>query len=339
VLKGSHHQYWPILTPGSLQLSTSMGGDGTFMGQGPFGGMHYLKAAFGGAVCCSVTHGGTTPIDVIKTRMQLDPGKYTSFMGTYKHIVSTEGSGALFNGFMPTCQGYFVQGWFKFGGVEICKTRFAMMAGEKAAWDNRNAITLGGSAVAEFTADVFLCPYEAVRIRGVSDPGYCTGGMLATGRKMVGELGVVPALYSGFVPMLFKQIPYTMAKFGVQQKVAEMIYTGLNTSPDKLGPAGVLTVSLGSGVVAGVAAATISQPADGLLSKVNKAGAGGEGSMMVRLGRIAAETGFVKLCTQGLFARWIHVGVITAGQFAVVDACMMAVGAQRFHFHDPAKHH
>merc|ERR1712136_476686 len=48
-------------------------------------------------------------------------------------------------------------------------------------------------------------------------------------------------------------------------------------------------VSLGSGVVAGVAAATISQPADGLLSKVNKKGAGGEGSMMVRLGRIAAD--------------------------------------------------
>merc|ERR1711943_151269 len=99
-----------------------------------------------------------------------------------------------------------------------------------------------------------------------------------------------------------------------------------------------VTISLASGVVAGVAAATISPPADCLLSKVNKKGAGGEDGMMTRLGRIAKETGFVKLCTQGLFARWIHVGTITAGQFAVVDACMMAVGAQRFHFHDPAKH-
>merc|ERR1719476_427010 len=138
--------------------------------------------------------------------------------------------------------------------------------------------------------------------------------------------------------MLFKQIPYTMAKFAVQQKVAEMIYAGLGTGPDKMSKAGVLSISLGSGVIAGVAAATISQPADGLLSKVNKKGAGGEGSMVVRLGRIAAETGFVKLCTQGLFARWIHVGLITAGQFAVVDMCMMAVGASRFHFHDPDKH-
>merc|ERR1712187_532829 len=189
----------------------TMGGDGKFMGQGPFDTVHYLKAALGGAVCCSVTHGGTTPIDVVKTRMQLYPEKDTSLLGTFNAVKSAEGTAALFNGWMPTFQGYFVQGWFKFGGVEICKTRFAIAAGEKSAWENRNAITLGASAVAEFVADIFLCPYEAVRIRGVSDPGYASGGMLATGKKMVAEMGVGPALYSGFGPMLFKQIPYTMA--------------------------------------------------------------------------------------------------------------------------------
>merc|ERR1711870_179029 len=264
--------------------------------------------------------------------------KYTSFLGTMRSVINTEGAAALTTGMMPTFQGYFVQGWFKFGGVEICKTKFAKaMGSEEAAYKNRDAITLGGSACAEFVADVFLCPYEACRIRSVSDPGYANG-MMNVGKKLVGEMGVVNGLYSGFGPMLFKQIPYTMAKFSVQQKVAEKIYEGMGTSPDKMSSSGILTISLGSGVVAGVAAATISQPADGLLSKVNKKGAGGEGSMAVRLGRIAAETGFVKLCTQGLFARWIHVGLITAGQFAVVDACMMAVGASRFHFHDPDKH-
>jgi solute carrier family 25 phosphate transporter 3 len=314
-----------------------MGGDGKFMGQGPFDAMHYTKAAFGGAVCCSVTHGGTTPIDVVKTRMQLDPTKYTSFMGTGKAVFAEGGWGALFTGVMPTFQGYFVQGWFKFGGVEICKTKFAMTMSEQDAYNRRDAITLGGAACAEFVADVFLCPYEACRIRAVSDPGYANG-MMAVGKKLVGEMGVVGGLYAGFGPMLFKQIPYTMAKFSVQQKVAEMIYASMGTDPSKMTKSGVLTVSLGSGVIAGVAAATISQPADGLLSKVNKKGAGGDGSMVSRLTNIAKETGFVKLCTQGLFARWIHVGTITAGQFAVVDACMMAVGASRFHFHDPSKH-
>merc|ERR1712050_733485 len=202
---------------------------------GPFDSMHYAKAAFGGAVCCSVTHGGTTPVDVIKTRMQLDPQRYTSFLGTYRDVVRSEGRAALITGWLPTFQGYFVQGWFKFGGVEICKTKFAQMMGsERKAWQNRDAITLGGSAVAEFVADIFLCPYEAVRIRAVSDPGYASGGMMATGQKMVAEMGVGPALYSGFGPMLFKQIPYTMAKFSVQQIVAEKIYAALGSSPAQM---------------------------------------------------------------------------------------------------------
>lgn len=315
-----------------------MGADGKFMGQGPFDSVHYTKAAFGGAVCCSVTHGGTTPIDVIKTRMQLDPAKYTSFLGTYKDVVATEGRGALLTGMLPTFQGYFVQGWFKFGGVEICKTKFALACGsEEKAFKNRDFITLGGSAIAEFVADIFLCPYESVRIRSVSDPGYASG-MAATGKKMISEMGVVPALYSGFGPMLFKQIPYTMAKFAVQQKAAEAIYNSMGTDPSQCSNGKNVGISLVSGVIAGVAAATISQPADGLLSKVNKKGAGGEGPVFTRLGRIAKEVGMYKLCTQGIFARWIHVGTITAGQFAVVDICMAAVGARRFHFHDPAKH-
>merc|ERR1712113_1304295 len=110
-------------------------------------------------------------------------------------------------------------------------------------------------------ADIFLCPYEAVRIRAVSDPTYASG-MFAIGKKMVAEMGVVPALYSGFGPMLFKQIPYTMAKFSVQQIVAEKMYLAMGTSPEKMSKSGVLMTSLASGVVAGVAAATISQPAD-----------------------------------------------------------------------------
>ena len=190
--------------------------DGKFMGPGPFDSMLFAKAAFGGAVCCSITHGGATPIDVVKTRMQLGPAKYTSFICAGKSIISAEGSGALFTGVMPTFQGCLVQGWFKFGGVEICNTRFAMGMSEQDARNNRDFITLGGSAVAEFVADVFLCPYEACRIRSVSDPSHANE-MLATGQKLVAENDVVNGLYSGFGPMLFKQIPYTMAEFSVQQ--------------------------------------------------------------------------------------------------------------------------
>merc|ERR1719472_64008 len=126
-----------------------------------------------------------------------------------------------------------------------------------------------------------------------------------------------------------------MAKFAVQGNAADSIYAALGSDPKSMSGAGNIGVSLASGVVAGVVAAIISHPADTLLSKINKAGAGGTGGMMSRLSNIAAETGFVKLCTQGLFARWIMIGTLTAGQFGIFDIVMDAVGAKKFHFHDP----
>merc|ERR1719247_1501789 len=127
-----------------------------------------------------------------------------------------------------------------------------------------------------------------------------------------------------------------MAKFAVQGKAAESIYNATGSSADKPPAIGNLGVSLGSGVIAGVAAAIISHPADTLLSKINKGGAGGSGSMMSRLMNIAAETGFVNLCTTGLGARCVMIGTLTAGQFGIFDIVMGIVGAKKFHFHDPS---
>ena len=152
------------------------------------------------------------------------------------------------------------------------------------------------------------------------------------------ENGFVSAFYSGFVPILFKQIPYTMCKFAVQGQSAEAIYKSLGSAPEKMSKSQNISVSLLSGVIAGVAAATISHPADTLLSKINKAGAGGSGGTLTRLSNIATETGMWKLCTQGLFARWIMIGTLTAGQFGIFDIVMGAVGAKKFHFHNPSAH-
>ena len=41
--------------------------------------MYYLKGAAAGGICCSITHGALTPVDVVKTRVQLDPVKVCEF--------------------------------------------------------------------------------------------------------------------------------------------------------------------------------------------------------------------------------------------------------------------
>ena len=135
--------------------------------------------------------------------------------------------------------------------------------------------------------------------------------------------------------MCFKQIPYTMAKFAVQGAAAEKICVAIGTESSKLKGATKMGVALSSGVIAGVVAAIISHPADTLLTKVNKAGAGGTGSVASRLVNIAKEIGFVKLATVGLGARCVMIGSLTAFQFLLFDMVMDATGAEKFHFHAP----
>ena len=221
--------------------------------------------------------------------------------------------------------------------MEFFKISIAQSIGEQKAWDNRTYIYLAASGMAEFIADLFLCPLEAVRIRSVSDKAFpqSLGGGFAHMFKTEGLTG----FYAGLGPILFKQIPYTMAKFAVQGKAAEMIYDSMGKTPKELSSGMNVSVSLGSGVIAGVAAAIISHPADTLLSKVNKAGAGGSGSIVSRLTNIAREIGVVKLATTGLGPRCVMIGTLTAGQFGIFDTVMNTLGASKFHFHNPSDPH
>jgi solute carrier family 25 phosphate transporter 3 len=134
---------------------------------------------------------------------------------------------------------------------------------------------------------------------------------------------------------LAKQIPYTCAKFVVQGTVADNIYGSVGKTSEEVSNGSNIAISLLSGVIAGVASAIISHPADTLLSKVNKKDAGGDGPMMNRLGNIAREIGFFKLCTVGLAPHCVMIGTLTAGQFGIFDTVMNALGASKFHFHNP----
>lgn len=309
-----------------------------------YGFNHYLKGALAGGLCCGITHGALCPVDVVKTRIQLDPVKYNQGMiGGFKQVIAAEGTGALATGLGPTAVGYFIQGWFKFGGVEFFKINITKSLGAQSAWDNRTYIYLASAAMAEFIADIFLCPLEATRIRLVSNPEFASG-LLTAFPKIIKQDGAIKGFYSGFAPILAKQIPYTMAKFAVQGAAAEVIAsaTNIDLAASTTAESTKLAISLTSGVIAGVAAAIISHPADTLLSLVNKnETAGGTGSVMNRVGNIAKEMGFKKLMFTGLPARCVMIGSLTAGQFGIFDSIMAMTGAEKFHFHDPAKpdHH
>ncbi|KAG8934318.1 Cu/Pi carrier [Tulasnella sp. 419] len=285
----------------------------------------YARFALAGAVCCSITHGALTPVDVVKTRIQLEPEVYNKGMVTaFRQITAKEGAGALLTGFGPTAVGYAIQGAFKFGGYEFWKKKAIDYLGVEKARENRQAIYLGASAIAEFFADVALCPLEATRIRLVSQPDFANG--LAGGFARIAREEGLRGFYSGFGPILFKQVPYTMAKFAVYEVAFEKAVQLTGKPKSELTPGTQSALNLGSGLIAGFAAAIISQPADTLLSKINKTkGLPGE-SVTSRLIKMSGELGVKGLFT-GLGARLVMIGTLTAGQFAIYGDIKRVLGA------------
>jgi Mitochondrial carrier protein len=147
-------------------------------------------------------------------------------IGTFRKVIANEGAKALLTGVGPTFAGYFLQGAFKFGGYEFFKQQAINQLGYESASNNRTAVYLASAACAEFFADIALCPLEATRIRLVSQPTFATG--LVSGFGKIAKQEGFGAFYSGFGPILFKQVPYTMAKFVVYEKVAELMWQNLD---------------------------------------------------------------------------------------------------------------
>lgn len=285
----------------------------------------YSKFALAGAIGCGITHGAMTPIDVIKTRIQLDPQVYKSMGQATKLIVSQEGAGALLTGLGPTILGYSLQGSFKFGGYEVFKKTFVDLLGYETASQYKDAVYIGSAAIAEFFADIALCPLEATRIRLVSQPTFASG-LVGGFSRILKEEGV-GSFYNGFTPILFKQIPYNIAKFLTFERASEAIY-GFVPNKAELSSVASTGINLLSGVIAGCTAAIVSQPADTLLSKVNKTKKAPGQSTIGLLAQLAGELG-IKGSFAGLPTRLVMVGTLTSLQFTIYGELKKTLGTPK----------
>ncbi|KAG8698901.1 hypothetical protein FRC09_006946, partial [Ceratobasidium sp. 395] len=193
----------------------------------------YSTFFLAGALCCTITHGAMTPIDVVKTRIQIDPAlAKDSLLSGGRKIIMAEGPKGLLTGFGPTAVGYLVQGGAKFAGYEFWKRKFVQLAGsQEEAVKHRTAIYLVGASVAEFFADILLTPLEATRIRLVSDRTYASG--LVSGFARMAREGGVQELYAGFLPILCKQIPYAIGQFTVNEWCHEIVFRSMTEEQKK----------------------------------------------------------------------------------------------------------
>lgn len=120
-----------LVTAPRRQLGFAASDSGSLGGSVVYGsGEYYAKCAFGGLLSCGITHTAVVPLDLVKCRIQVDPGKYKSIGTGFKVTVAEEGARGLTKGWFPTLIGYSIQGVGKFGFYELFKILYGNALGE-----------------------------------------------------------------------------------------------------------------------------------------------------------------------------------------------------------------
>jgi len=259
-----------------------------------------------------------TPLDVVKCNMQTDPKKYTGIMNGFSTVAKEQGLSGLVRGWVPTLFGYSLQGMGKFGLYEFFKKYYSDQLGEEKAEQYQTFVFLAGSASAEFFADIMLCPFEAVKVKVQTVPGFAKG--FSDGfPKFVAQEGY-GGLFKGLTPLWGRQIPYTMMKFACFENTVKALYKYVVPKPQsECTKNEQLGVSFLAGYIAGVFCAIVSHPADNLVSKLNA-------TKGATVGGIIEEMGYVGLMTNGLPLRIVMIGTLTGLQWGIYDAFKVYVG-------------
>jgi solute carrier family 25 (mitochondrial phosphate transporter), member 3 len=229
-----------------------------------------------GGTCAAISHGITTPIDVVKTKIQANPQQYNrGMLAATADICKHEGPQVLLGGLGPTVVGYGIEGAMKFGVYEVMKpiaTQFLRSISKTAAASDPSshspAAFLLASLVAGAVAALLLCPMESTRIRIVTDPAYANQGLWTGLPKLMREQGWT-APFAGLWAMLAKQVPYTFGKQVSFDVVAQILYREwipriqdyLASGQDKW------LVSVVAALGASLVACLFSQPGDMILTE------------------------------------------------------------------------
>lgn len=261
-----------------------------------------------------MTHTAVTPLDLVKTRRQVNSALYKSNIQGWQTIFRGEGIRGIFTGWSPTFFGYSAQGAFKYGWYEFFKKKYADVAGPENAYKYKTGLYLAASASAEFLADIALCPFEAIKVRMQGSSPAIYSGTLDGFRSITAKEGF-GGLYKGLYPLWARQIPYTMMKFASFETIVEMIYHRLPGSKDDYSKLAQTGVSFTGGYLAGILCAIVSHPADVMVSKLNSSREPGEAFGAV-LSRIYKDIGFKGLWN-GLPMRIVMIGTLTGLQWMI----------------------
>ena len=253
-----------------------------------------------------------------------------SFAQATAKIVKEEGINSLLAGLGPTTFGYLLEGAFKFGLYEITKPAVKRFLGwlahttSLAFLDSRLMGYILCGSISGVTASVLLCPMEAIRIRLVAEPDFAPRGWIQGGYLMLKNEGVA-SMSKGMTPMLYKQVPYTVAKNGGYDFATKLFYGLLRNSANIYRNSGngvAAGISYGVPVLAALFASFIStvasQPGDVLLSLVNAHEGKKRVNDFVRDIAQSSNNGMSGFFV-GIKTRFLHMGIIVTAQLLIYE--------------------
>lgn len=288
----------------------------------------YFMMCMIGGVLSGLPHTWLVPIDLIKCRTQV--GEYTGFTDGVQHILKIEARSSwvasfplFFRGWVPTFIGYSLQGALKFGLYEFFK--YYLMSGQfflissSFAKSHKVFVFLMSSCFAELIADVFLAPWEAVKIKMQTTRLFPPRVSIVVPRMWQAEGS--QAFFKGLVPLWARQVPYTMMKFASFEKIVELLFLMFVPGPAASASKQTqLMLSLLAGFTAGTLCALVSHPADTVVSKLNQRSDRGS-SLVVFISQLGCKD-----IWKGLALRLFMIGTLTALQWVIYDSFKVMVG-------------
>jgi solute carrier family 25 phosphate transporter 3 len=164
-----------------------------------------------------------------------------------------------------------------------------------------------------------LAPFDAVRIRTVSQPDFADN-ILDVVKKIIKEEGFF-SLFSALNAWFLKEVPYNIVKFLVFDSFTACAYNNYPVAQEDIRLS--LLVSLIGGTCGGIAASVVSNPADVIVTEMKKSKS--DMSPLEAANSLRQRAG-LKAFTYGLPLRMIFYSLLVSLQFLLYDTVRIALG-------------